>query len=65
MGAFMLRGGGGAIAGRAASTITLHIIPVLIRCPADVLSTYHRWAQTGESSSIMPLLRSSTEYITT
>lgn len=47
-----------------ASTITLCIIPVLIPCPADVLSTYHRWAQTGESGSIMPLQRSSTEYIT-
>lgn len=47
-----------------ASTITVCIIPVLITCPADVLSMYHRWAQTGESGSIMPLQRYSTEYIT-
>lgn len=33
-----------------ASTITVCIIPGLIPCPADVLSTYHRWAQTGRAA---------------
>lgn len=47
-----------------ASTETVCIIPLLIPCPADVLSTHHRWAQTGENGSIMPVPRSSAEYIT-
>ena len=66
MGVFMLVGEGAYCVENkyVASTITVCIIPVLIPCPADVLSTYHRWAQTGESGSIMPLPRSSTEYIT-
>lgn len=55
---------GGSESKYVASTKTVCIIPVLITCPTDVLSVYHRWAQTGESGSIMPLQRYSTEYIT-